>query len=188
VVAKEGGLKILSFDPSMSATGWALLVDDGTPDGRLEGAGRITDSGGCVLERAWKLYSEVAALIGEQLQPLSATSRIIVEVPFNKARGGPKSRRSAMTLPTYGMAVGAVACAAKASGWEVTSVPAADWSRGLPGVMKDPYKTRRVMYAASIYGRKPREFGAKTTAGDVADAVLLARWSMLLARAGKGAA
>jgi hypothetical protein len=105
---------------------------------------------------------------------------VIVETPFEKTRGGAgQSKRSVVTLPWYGVAVGAAICGAMrylpGSDAKLGGVANDTWAKRYP-VGKDPYKTARVKLAADVYGRQPEEFGCKSKAGDVADAVLMARW------------
>ena len=174
---------ILSLDPSSECTGYAMLgadrgiIESGTirPDARDKTpAARVLTIG-----------REVGALV-KRLSP----GVVVVETPFATPRGGPKAKRSAMTLPTYGMAVGAALAAV--DGWRRThdpaptlvTVPADEWSRGLAGTRDDAHKTKRVQAVAYLYQIDPSALGPKTIAGNVADAILMARWA-LSARAGE---
>ncbi len=168
---------ILALDPSSECTGYAMLgadrtiiemgtirpdKRDATPDARVLTIGR-----------------EVAGVLG-RLSP----GVVCVETPFATRRGGPKARRSAMTLPTYGMAVGAALHAADA--WRrshdpapvLCTVPADEWSRGLGSTADDEHKTKRVALVAHLYGITPESLGPKTLAGNVADAILMGRWAL----------
>ena len=168
---------ILSLDPSSECTGYAMLgadrgiIESGTirPDARDKTpAARVLTIG-----------REVGALV-KRLSP----GVVVVETPFATPRGGPKARRSAMTLPTYGMAVGAALAAV--DGWRLThdpapvlvTVPADAWSRGLAGTRDDEHKVKRVQAVVYLYGIAPEALGPKTLAGNVADAILMARWAL----------
>ena len=160
---------VLGVDPSVTAAGIAVIAAE-PGEARLVLGECLTQSKGTALERAIAL--------GQYVQSLAAQWRpavIVVETPFERARGGPKATRSAMTLPAYGMAVGAVGMAL--AGHRVRFVAADAWSRGLPGTARDPHKTNRVRLAAAIVGVDEALFGSKTTAGNVADAVLMAWWA-----------
>jgi hypothetical protein len=164
---------ILAFDPSLTCTGWAVLHEDG-PDGKLiaHGVIRVPDKGS-VWERCRAVCADTAALVAEW-----KPSRVVVETPqtYSIGMGG---KRSAATLPSYGMVVGALLATATltAGAWTIRDVSASEWSRGVPGTKGDTHKKARVQYAASVYGLDPSSFGAVSVAGNVADAVLLARWA-----------
>jgi hypothetical protein len=175
-------MRILALDPSLTCTGFATVYADGSESGRLIQAGTITPitpDGASAVERCRSIRCQVLALCRENPRV------VVIETPFATPRGGPKQRRSTLTLPNYGISVGYV-CAA-ADQWregrivadieaEVVTVPADEWSRGLPSTARDPDKTGRVRFAASLYGREVAEFGAVSVAGNVADAILLAWW------------
>lgn len=168
-------MKVLGIDPSMGGTGMALL--EGTPgtDGCIVEALRHTPDGEGVGDRA----GDLAAFIHEYVRQRDP-EMIVVETPFRGARGGGHSTRSVMTLPAYGMAVGAACAAVRLSpvGRRIAVCVSADqWCKISNG--KDPYKQNRVRFAAAIYGRQPEDFGPKSKAGDIADAILLARWGLL---------
>jgi hypothetical protein len=169
-------IKVLGIDPSMGGTGIALLEGEPGTDGKIIEAIRHTPEGDGVGPKASALASFVVDYIREKLPNI-----IVIETPFEGTRGGAHSKRSAMTLPTYGMAVGAV-CAAVTCGripkhaCGVLCVPADQWCKIT--TRQDPYKENRVRFAASIYGMQPEDFGCKSKAGDIADAVLLARYGL----------
>lgn len=177
---------IHAVDPSLTCTGYAVINDDGSENGILIDAGTHIPHKGTLAERALELGADIF----DGFRSLRADV-CVVELPFAKTRGGPKATRSAMLLPNYGIAVGMalsaagrwVADSASVSGLmtsrRVVAVPADEWSRGVPGTMRDPLKTKRVAMAAYLYNRPVSDFGTKSNAGNVADAVLLARWAML---------
>lgn len=178
-------MRYLAIDPSLTCTGYAVLDDDGSDAGKLVSAGKIKPRAGSLTDRALEMGNDIYA----ECERWSPTV-IVVELPFAKKRGGPKSVRSTMTLPNYGIAVGVAL--ANADRWateqtgrqnyDVVTTPADDWSRGLPSCRGDDSKGNRVKSACFYYGREPESFGCVTDAGNVADAVLMARWAMLKRR------
>lgn len=186
-------MKLLAFDPSMTCTGWAIIQrhPGGADQGDLVEAGTITTD---ALEsddhvaRVQLIAREVKALIDDE-EPQT----VALELPSPFVQKQERTRRRS-GQPAYGMAVGAVIAAAgipfnlktcrpitppSVVGW-----PPNVWTRGLPpGVRStrdDRNKAVRVEYAARLYSRRPEDFGAKTRAGDVADAVLIGRYAMLV--------
>lgn len=179
-------MKILSLDPAMGVTGWALLTDDASPDGKPEDFGLIRNAeGGDILERVRQFRDELLTLMEKSVPDL-----IVVETPFARARGGQKVKRSALSLPTYGIAVGTALCAAVGHQStrhlhgprpvKVISVPVDTWSIGIRS--GGEYKENRVQFATWLYKLREGIFGAKTTAGNVADALLMARWALATRR------
>lgn len=185
-------MKLLAFDPSMTCVGWAVLErEPGGPDhGRLLDAGTIRADSidtSDVIARTQLIGREAKALVDDE-EP----SIVAVELPskFVPSQGRGMQRRG---QPTYGMAVGAVIDAVsipfnfkhrrpmtppRVIGW-----PPDVWTRSLPrgaqATKDDQYKTARVEHAARMFNRRPEDFGPKTLAGDVADAVLIGRYAML---------
>jgi hypothetical protein len=110
-----------------------------------------------------------------------APSLVAVELPAATGRAAAARvfRTSVLTLPNYGMAVGAVLAAAVGGPPRRIVGYASDlWTRGLPPTRHDEHKQGRVRLAASLYRLNPSDFGAKTVAGNVADAVLLGRYAL----------
>lgn len=185
-------MRILALDPSLTCTGFATVDADGSESGRLIEAGTITP----MLPDGAPMVERVRCMGRQVWDALWAAKPgvVVVETPFATPRGGPKQRRSTLTLPNYGVAVGYVLAGAdafrgqinaanppdprapNARPLEVVTVPADEWSRGLPSTARDPDKTGRVRFAASLYGLEAADFGAVSVAGNVADAVLLAWW------------
>jgi Holliday junction resolvasome RuvABC endonuclease subunit len=165
---------ILSFDPAIGDTGYALLgTSQQSPDGDLHDWGLIEGGEGTVEERLAMLYTAACELI-EKHQP----SIVAVEFPFAKAMPGGRARRSVMHLPTYGMAVGVVFAAARASGRTTVVVANDEWGRRFP-TRGDDKKRLRVLAVSGLYNIAPERMGCESKAGNVADAVLLARYVML---------
>lgn len=173
-------MSILAFDPSKTCTGWAVLEDDGTPDGRLVEAGTIKhDSAHGCSPHMWigDIQREVVGLHARVRSPVVA-----IETPAEtgKAWGGYRNR-SVLSIPVYGMAVGAVVAAINTIEWDglkaVICVPVDEWAGRMP--TGGDHKPHRVRMAAMLYEREQESFGTKTDAGNIADAVLLARWVLL---------
>lgn len=173
-------MKILALDPAKGCTGWAVLEDDGSPDGAILGAGTIKVATDGRSAHVWlgDLAREVLALHAKE-----RTEYVAIETP-SESSGGSRSRyanRAATSMPVYGMAVGCVIAAVNTIEWEglkaVVCVPVDHWARYLKTGGK--HKPERVRVAAMLYGREVREFGTKSDAGNVADAVILARWVLL---------
>ena len=169
---------ILALDPSSECTGYAMLgadrgiIESGTirPDARDK----------TPVARILTIGREVGALV-KRLSP----GVVVVETPFATPRGGPKKvKRSPVTLPTYGMVVGMVI--GEVDVWRLThdpapvlvTVPSDAWSKGLGSTWDDEHKTKRVRAVAYLYGIAPEALGPKTLAGNVADAILMARWAL----------
>lgn len=181
-------MKALALDPSMGCTGWAVLEEAvNNENGQIIAAGTIapnlepSEGGG---RRTLDLYRQFYALI-HQHDP----GMVVIEEPAQFGAWGPAQKAG---LPLYGMAVGAAVCAAAECStdfgdFEIVFYQPHVWSKGLPVNKKgtDPHKNGRVRLAATLYGRSPESFGTKTKAGNVADAVLLARYALRMRRLNK---
>lgn len=171
-------MKILGLDPALNLTGWATLIDNG-PDGLLDDYGLIHGSEEKGLDpRGRELVGQVQSLIKGVAPDL-----VVVELPADGSQGsGGYGGRAAMSGPPYGFAVGCVFAAALAMGVEVRGVSVSRWAKGLP--KGDDHKSGRVRAAQYLYGLPEGKLGAKTTAGNIADAILLARWVLIHKRQG----
>lgn len=170
---------ILAIDPGISCTGYCLLDTVG-PDGSIHEAGRIVPgpSSKSLGDRARSIVSDINELVHD-----NGIDAVVIETPQTVARGK-RNTRSASTLPTYGVAVGAILAGVHVPDLaERIEVSATEWTRGIPTTSRDKDKSNRVMLVERIYGMPSGSLGPKTTAGNVADAVLLARWAMLRRRA-----
>lgn len=162
---------VVGIDPSMTCTGYAVLSGSCVLD-----AGVIRPSGKTLTERAHDLWRHCRDIVTTHRGAV-----VVVELPA--ARGIPPDaqgfrRRSALTLPVYGIAVGIVLGAYWASpGARLIAVAADAWTRGMPSTRGDPRKTGRVRLVEQLYGLGRGGLGAPTVAGNVADAVLLARYA-----------
>jgi len=189
---------LMAFDPSMSCTGVAVIrdgervnapkFDNYRESGTLIQAMTIIPEGenNDYPTRITSLFMQARALLDE-FEP----SVVVVELP---SRHAPSQARGMQRVgqPIYGSAVGAVIAAAacpvnldtarKITPPRLLAYPPDVWTRSLPpgarNTREDKYKEGRVRLAASIYLRRPEEFGAKSKAGDVADAVLLADYGL----------
>lgn len=181
----------LGIDPSLSCTGWAVVS---RTDERLTllagGVVKSEDTSLALWERCRKVCTELEASAGNWRKDLAI---IAVEMPQTKMfRGG---KRSAATLPSYGVVVGAVA--AMLETWrhgfnlDLHDIPlltpsATEWAMGMPTQSKKERgagargKPGRIRQAEILFGAIQLE---KTTAIEsieaVADAALLARWAIL---------
>mgnify|MGYP000523497422 CR=1 len=186
-------MKLLSLDPSMTCTGWAVLEGEPGTSGRILEAGTIKTDGSTYGVKLSGLAAQMRAKRAEVLPHV-----IVVETPFATPRGGPKGRRSDMTLPAYGMAVAAALLVAHEEwaakypeDWHPVAVietPSDEWSRGLSkgkrlnraGVMvPDDNKGARVEAVRYFYGIDIRDSATKGDAGNVADAILMGRWALM---------
>ena len=172
-------MKFLAFDPSISCTGWALLeAHNDTLDGEFRAGGYIIPDSreAPLVER----ILDLAKAIGERARVTEADC-IIIETPA--ATGRNKAAQSfkgtAITIPVYGAAVGAciVAAAGGHRGIKMRGVPSDEWTKHrVPSTRSDADKSARVEYVRDLY--KVGDLGPKSYAGNVADAVLIARWAI----------
>lgn len=171
---------VVGIDPSCACTGWAVLdASSGSMMGTLREKGSHKPGEGTLAERVAETATDVRAhLLG--LRDLLAL--VVVEFPAKSERSPSAEfgRRSILTLPNYGICVGAVYEACRQSCDCPILTPASDeWTGGdIPSTVGDDYKIGRVRYASSLYGLADGALGPKTYAGNVADAILLARWGL----------
>lgn len=161
---------ILAFDPSISLTGWAA-----TAESQLLGAGLIRTSSGEADDRARSIYEDVR----KTCAMFPKAEAVIVEMPAAAGFGGGLKNRSPIYLPMYGVAVGVVfAAALSAVRCPVIGVSPNKWTKQMsaPSSKGDVHKEKRVRLVEQLYRLSPGALGARTTAGNVADAVLLSRW------------
>lgn len=178
-------MSVVAFDPAITHTGAACVSDDGQ---QLRMAELITikGEGRDLQDRLRELRQDVRRFIDD-----NSPKVVAVEMPAAKgihpsAQGFGK--RSALHLPTYGLAVGTVLAEAERYAElyphrdiKVLCRPSDSWTRGYPGTARDPNKTGRVRLVESLYGLAEGSLGAVTTAGNIADAILLARHAAELA-------
>lgn len=168
---------VLAFDPSIKTTGVGV-VDQGSDHLVAGELIRIPDT--------QDLHARVQELIGDVRDTLKRYTPDVVVVELPAATGISKKfqgfkTRSSLHLPTYGIAVGVILAEAfryadqDQRAPKVITRPSDAWTKGLPGTANDPHKTARVRLVESIYRLNPGALGAETIAGNVADAILLAR-------------
>lgn len=167
-------MKILAIDPSISCTGWALLVPL-TDALTLHSFGTIEPDQDSLDKRLNVLYRSIRARM-DSLEP----THIVVELPQTVSMG---AARNATTLPTYGAAVGTVMGAAFAyqsrGGIEVEGISATEWgrtakrARGRAGAAKENrLRLVELYFNIDLHER----IGNKVSAAGVADAALLGRY------------
>jgi hypothetical protein len=174
---------ILSIDPSLSSTGWAVIIA-----GRVESCGLLNLTEDADLpERLIELARDVREIVGGQVEPYPDV--VVVERPENKRRGGGSwANISPFDLTKYGAAFGAVVVAAREmmpkTALLLTPTPSEWVGRGIiPSSRGDGRKIQRVKYVESrcpevrgmftgAHGR-----GYRGGAGDMADAILIGFWA-----------
>lgn len=184
----------LAIDPSISCTGYGLIQDDGTQYGRVIECGTIkpptTETGSPWSRIRDGLLVDLSALVGS-LMLTHEISVVIVETPQEWTRGL-MGKRSAATLPTYGMAVGAVLAELESirkdmsNPFRLMETSASEWTRSAPAARtisasgrrkSDPNKTARVEYVRELWPHAVLPKSKENAAG-AADALLMAKWAM----------
>lgn len=164
---------ILSFDPSMTCTGWALLSRDGES---ILAMGTISLPDGSLADRLFSLQADARTVCIENGQRVEF---MVVERPEDNPVGGGRQRfkRSVLTLPSYGAAFASVLLATQ--GWPVITPSPIEWiGQGrIPSSSGDEHKERRVRWVEGLYHLPEGSLGVKTKAGNVADAILLGRFA-----------
>lgn len=188
----ERPIRVIAFDPSIRCTGYAVLEETGSPThptfGRFVEAGTIKPKGTGVAERLLDLGNSVSQLL-EESQPQAQV--VVVEMPADQAipEGKRRFKGSALSIPVYGAAVGVVLLAARygAPSAELMDPSSTDWTGGdVPSSRDDEHKVARVRYAETLWRLKAGALGSKTDAGNVADALFLARWGLFRVGGGGG--
>lgn len=142
---------------------------------RLHAAG-IVDATGTLGDQVPEIYSATAKLIKEY-----TPDGVVIETPATKAKSKAFQhfQGTVRTVPIYGIAVGACICGALSVVRKPILVPSDEWPwKGVPPTMNDRYKQRRVQFAAMMLDVQPGKFGAKTKAGNLADAALIGVWGL----------
>lgn len=171
-------MKIMGIDPSLHEAAAATLeTSDARPDlGVLVGGWRVQVEGTNAVERAFSLVDQLYALIGkEKPDVLTIETPADAKVKWSGAYLG----RSPIVAAMYGVGVGAVLLGLRPLGIRTIYAGVNEWtSRDVPSTGGDKHKTKRVGYAAALYGRTVESFGPKTYAGNIADAIFIARWGL----------
>lgn len=135
-----------------------------------------------IVEQAKKAAAEMKALAKSQADKDSSTLEVhvVIETPQTFTHGL-KASRSPATLPNYGMLIGAMLMGFRL--WEgadkVVDISASRWTAGMSKIGQtkdDSNKTGRVFLASQRFRLNPGALGSATTAGDAADALLIAAW------------
>jgi hypothetical protein len=175
-------MTILSLDPSLTSTGWAVITG-----GRVTDCGRICLADADLPERLVELARDVRSIVAGQVEPYPHV--VVVERPESKRRGGGSwAGISPFALTVYGAAFGAVLVAAREmmpkSALLLTPTPSEWVGRGvIPSSRDDPRKLKRVRWVEArcpetldwFTGKHGR--GYREGAGDMADAILMALWA-----------
>lgn len=143
---------------------------------RIVDAGIIrTETSSSLRERCLELHREVYAVLRRSFfdpdRGRSPPCLAVVECPSGAGRDPSRLDAIAKLHAAYGAIVTGIGASAPTDTIDV-SVQA--WTRHFPKV--DRAKSGRVQLAASVYGLETSEIGPKGTAGDIADALLLAYW------------
>lgn len=178
----------LGIDPSSTCAGWAVLRDDGSPDGAIveKGTIRLSTTG---LER----WVELAGNVREVMDIAGSLALVIVERPEDSKIGKARQnfgKRGHGDMATFGTGVGII-LAEVLRRWpaeRVRTPSPMEWvGRGrIPSSRNDAKKVKRVRWAEKVWGLNEGDLGSATTAGNVADALYLSRWGMWTARMDRG--
>lgn len=163
---------ILSIDPSLSCTGWALVNADAT---KAVAFGKFNTTESMDLHVRCRLLAtnvQSAALDHCKAADIAA---VLIETPQDEGNSG-RGRRSTTYLPSYGACVGYFLghFDAQVFAERVHAISASKWGKGFR--TGGDNKPQRVKAAAWTYQIKPEDMGKPTVAGNVADALLMARW------------
>lgn len=167
----------MGIDPSISCTGWALLNSaKDANDGGFVACGYIVPSK--AKDLAVRII-DLAGAIGRRVQEYNP-GLIVLETPAatGRAMSGQRFKGTALTIPVYGAAVGACIVACSRSNACVMGTPSDDWTKSpdTPRCRGDADKTNRVEYVQRVWGITLE--APKSLAGNVADALLIARWGV----------
>lgn len=172
-------MKILSIDPSCTRTGYAITEGEPGQGGKLIAHGHFVPPlrAKTNVDNVVELFFDVRSSCFQHEPDV-----ILVELPFQKPLP-PKlqSKRNTLHLPWYGVAVGAALAAAVSTRADsmkrvrVFGIPNDTWAARYPAG-KEAYKAERVRTACEKFEIEPKLLGPKTTAGDIADALLMAYW------------
>lgn len=162
---------ILAIDPSLTCTGWAVLHGPDT----VPHFGLIrTPKAKPFLDRVVEVCADLASLVVTY-----SPGAVVIETPATVMAGG--RHRAVVSGATYGFLAGAAyAHLMIAARVPVEGVAATVWTKSLgPAVSRtrgDPHKQNRVRAVEYMVPALKGMLGPKTTAGNIADAILLGRW------------
>jgi hypothetical protein len=172
---------ILSLDPSLTCTGYAVITAGKVMElGTIKLAAASDDN---LPDRLIELARDIRGLVGGMVEPYP--DAVVIERP--QTAGGPNrgtfAKQSPMTIAAYGAAFGAVLISAREmmpkAAALLTPTPAEWVGRNgvIPSSANDPHKTRRVAWVQERCPEVRGQLGPKTTAGNVADAILIGLWA-----------
>lgn len=169
---------ILSIDPSMTCTGWALFQPT---DEKIVAHGYVCPPKDAELFVACDLLvSNVWARVLEHTTAADI-AHVIIETPQTVMFNGraTKAKRNITNLPTYGVVVGAFY--GRFSGMpvfegKVEGVSVTDWAMRFPIREGDKHKEGRTKLVELLFSLNRGALGPMSYAGNVADALLMARW------------
>lgn len=160
-------MSILALDPSSTATGYAVMRDDGTlADAGLLKPDRTRDDAN----------TRIAAMHRALMDVLREHRPTCVVVEDTSGKVGARHRGAGAGLAIHGKAVGYFMAAVKAAGYVPEMILENVWTRGTP-------KAKRQARVALAY-RSYRP--AEDPGGDTADAIGLAEWWRTMARVPSG--
>lgn len=166
----EAVRRILSIDPGMTNTGYAVL--DG-PDFVVEAGLLQPDALADPIDRLRSMVKDARELVRTH-----DIMEVVVETPMD-AMYGNFSPRSLVSLPWYGIAIGAFVFGI--TGVPVVTVSASTWGRHYPrgakGTKEYRDKAARVELVSTLYPKIKMPTSRSKAAGMV-DAILIGRWWM----------
>lgn len=151
---------LLAIDPSMTMTGYAVL----------DGPRRIVEAG-VFRPRGKGQVTRLASMMldARSLFVVHDVQDVVVELPGTYHIAAKQGRRSAVNLPWYGVAVGSFLFGIMD---HAHGVSVSQWAAKFPKGDRD--KANRVALVKSLFPGV--ELGAKSVAGNVADAILMGVW------------
>lgn len=169
--------RILAIDPGMTNTGYAVL--DG-PDFVVEAGVLQPDALADPIDRLRSMVKDARELVRTH-----DVFEVVVETPMD-VMYGKFSQRSLVSLPWYGIAIGAFAFGI--TGVSVLTVSASTWGKHFPrgpkGTKEYRDKAARVAAVSALYPaiKMPT---SKARAAGMVDAILMGRWWSLTHRYAK---
>ena len=170
--------RLLAIDPGMTNTGYAVL--DG-PDFVVEAGVLQPDALADPIDRLRSMVKDARELVLAH-----DVFEVVVETPMD-VMYGKFSPRSLVSIPWYGIAIGAFVFGV--TGVPVATVSASTWGkhypRGKKGTKEYRDKAARIAAVASIYPTIKMP-ASKAKAAGMVDAILIGRWWMFDRHARRG--
>ena len=178
---------ILSIDPSMTCTGWALF--EPTRE-KIVAHGYVCPPEADLFVACDLLVSTVWTRVLEHTTA-AGIATVLIETPQTVMFNGraTKAKRSITSLPTYGVVVGAFY--GRFSGMaplegKIEGVSVSEWAMRYAVRKDDKHKEGRAKLVELLFNLQRGALGPKSYAGNVADAMLMARWWAERQRIGGG--